>query len=227
MKKSSSIANVVRDFVISHPFLRECLILGVINYSALARYLLSELKKYGYETSLGAIKMSLIRLKEELKKIHTSLNAKIRKIIASSVIELQTDLVVISVYRNVVLPKITQVTKIMENARFFQLTQGTITFTIIAAKEVSRDVIELLGKENIVEYLDNQTAIIIVSPEEITKTPGVVALISSVLASNGINITQIISCYRETIIVCDRKEASKAYSILEDLIISARGELGI
>ncbi len=222
MGRPSSVANAVRNLVMSRPFLRECLALGLVNYSALARYLQNELSNKGCEASLGAVKMALIRLREELEGVYTSLDSRIRSIIASSVVELQTDLVVISAYRNVVLPKMAQVIKIMERARFFQLTQGTVTFTIIAAKEVSKDIINLLGWESIMEYLNDQTAIVIISPEEITKTPGVIALISTVLASNGINITQIISCYKETIIVCDRRQASRAYSILEDLIISAR-----
>ena len=217
-----SVSSAVKEFIESRPFLKECLSLGLVNFSAMTRYLQIELGKRGFEASLGAIKMALIRLREELKKEYTSLDSRIRTIIASSVMELQTDLVVISAYRNVVLHKMPHVMKIMGKARFFQLTQGTVTFTIIAAREVSRDVINLLGKENIMEYLDDQTAIVIISPEEITKVPGVIALISTVLASNNINITQIISCYRETILVCNREQASKAYSILENMIMTAR-----
>jgi len=225
MRRVGSIANAVRNFVISHPFIKECLALGLINYSALARYLLSEMRRQGREASLGAIKMALIRLRDEIRSTQIPLSRRIKEIIASSAMELQTDLIVISVYKSAVLPKIIEITKIMERARFFQLTQGTVTFTIIIASEVGDEVIEILGRRNIVEYLDNQTAIVIVSPEEITKTPGVVALISSVLAGNGINITQIISCYRETVIVCSRDEALKAYAVLEELITTSRKEL--
>ena len=93
---------------------------------------------------------------------------------------------------------------------------------MVSVGEVLEDLVKLIGEDNIVEVLEDQTAIVMVSPEEITRTPGVIAYITSALANNGINITQIISCHRETVIVCDRSEASRAYTVLENIISSAR-----
>ncbi|WP_234394346.1 ACT domain-containing protein [Thermococcus piezophilus] len=69
-----------------------------------------------------------------------------------------------------------------------------------------------------VSILRDQTALTIISPGRIIETPGVVAFMTSALSSNGINITQVISCYKDTIFVIDRKDTPKAYQILEELI---------
>ncbi|RLE99359.1 MAG: hypothetical protein DRJ63_05670 [Thermoprotei archaeon] len=45
---------------------------------------------------------------------------------------------------------------------------------------------------------------------------------SLVLAHHGVNITQFISCHTDTILIINRREALKAYTVLEKLILSAR-----
>ena len=218
----SRAAEAVRKYVMSRPFLRECIEEGVINYSALARLIADELRKAGVNTSVGAVKMTLIRIREDLLRVKESLDERVRKVIASSVIELQTDLVVVNAFRNAVISKLASIIDVVGNARFFQLTQGAVSLTLIVARETLSDLMRVIGEDNVIEVLEDQTAIVMISPEEITRTSGVIAYISSALANNGVNITQIISCYRETVIVCDREDASKAYSILEDLITSAK-----
>ncbi|WP_042701186.1 ACT domain-containing protein, partial [Thermococcus sp. PK] len=79
--------------------------------------------------------------------------------------------------------------------------------------------------EEIVELIEEQTAIILISPEEIIETPGIMAVMTSTLSSNGVNITQVISCHKDTIFVLDRKNAPKAYQILEDIILKMRRTL--
>jgi len=37
-----------------------------------------------------------------------------------------------------------------------------------------------------------------------------------------VNITQVISCHKDTIFVLNRRDAPKAYQILEDMILKMR-----
>ncbi len=221
-KGKMSVAKAVRDAVLSHPAIRECLILDVINYSALARIILKELEKKNIKTSTGAVKMALIRIGEELKKERAFFEKRIKNVVAKTVIELQSDLTVITVKKRTVLDKIGGLSKIMENARFFQLTQGVETFTFVISSEEKDRIISTLGREDIVDLIEQQTAIVLISPEEIIETPGFVAFVTSALSSSGINITQVISCHKDTIFVVDRKVAPKTYRILEELILEMR-----
>lgn len=215
-----SVAKAVKNIVLSRPAIKECLILDVINYSALARVILEELEKKNIKTSIGAVKMALIRTGEELKKEKALFEKRIRNVVARTVIELQSDLTVITAEKGAVLNKIEQLSKVMENARFFQLTQGVETFTLVLSSEEKEEVVRILS--NIVDLIEEQTAIILISPEEIIETPGFVAFVASALSSKGINITQVISCHKDTIFVLDRRDAPKAYQILEELILRMR-----
>ena len=217
-----SVAKAVKDIVLSRPAIKECLILDVTNYSALARVILKELEKKNIKTSSGAVKMALIRIGEELKKERAFFERRIKSVVAKTVIELQSDLTVITVEKRAVLNKIEQLSKVMENARFFQLTQGVETFTLVLSSEEKDKIVRILGKGNIVDLIEEQTAIILISPEEIIETPGFVAFVASALLSGGINITQVISCHKDTIFVLDRRDAPKAYQILEELILRMR-----
>ncbi len=220
-KEKLSVAKVVRDLIMSKPMIKECMLLDVINYSATARILAKELEEMGYTTSTEAIKMSLLRLREELKKERGLLEKRIQKIIAKTVIELQSDLAVITVEKSALLRDFHSFSGIMERARFFQLTQGLETFTVVISSE-QKDEILRLWEGYIVDVIEDQTAIVLISPKEIIETPGVVTFITSALSFNGINVTQVISCHRETIFVVNRKDAPFAYQIIEKPILQMR-----
>ncbi|AFK23174.1 hypothetical protein Py04_1603 [Pyrococcus sp. ST04] len=165
--------------------------------------------------------MALIRLGEELSSERAEFEESIRRVIAKTVIELQSDLAVITVNKQVALARINDILEIMKKTRFFQLSQGVDTFTIAIANEDKEEVVRAL-KEGIVDVVDGQTAIILISPYGIMQTPGIIAFITTALAVNGINLTQVISCYKDTVLLVDRKDAPSAYSVLEDLILKMR-----
>ncbi|KPU62283.1 hypothetical protein EP1X_09555 [Thermococcus sp. EP1] len=217
-----SVAKIVKEIVLSRPAIKECLILDVINYSALARVILKELEKENIKTSAGAVKMALIRIGEDLKKERAFFEKRIKNVVAKTVIELQSDLTVITVERRAVLNNLEQLFKVMENARFFQLTQGVETFTLVLSSEEKEKVLEIIQPKAIVDLIEEQTAIVLISPEEIIETPGIIAIMTSTLSSNGVNITQVISCHKDTIFVLNRRDAPKAYQILEDMILKMR-----
>jgi len=217
-----SVAKIVKEIILSRPAIKECLILDVINYSALARVILKELEKENIKTSTGAVKMALIRIGEDLKKERALFEKKIKNVVAKTVIELQSDLTVITAERRAVLNNLEQLFKVMENARFFQLTQGVETFTLVLSSEEKEKVLEIIQPKAIVDLIEEQTAIVLISPEEIIETPGIIAIMTSTLSSSGVNITQIISCHKDTIFVLNRRDAPKAYQILEDMILKMR-----
>ena len=217
-----SVAKIVKEIILSRPAIKECLILDVINYSALARVILKELEKENIKTSAGAVKMALIRIGEGLKKERAFFEEKIKNVVAKTVIELQSDLTVITAERRAVSNNLEQLFKVMENARFFQLTQGVETFTLVLSSEEKEKVLKIIQPKAIVDLIEEQTAIVLISPEEIIETPGIIAIMTSTLSSSGVNITQIISCHKDTIFVLNRRDAPKAYQILEDMILKMR-----
>jgi len=212
----------VREYVSSRPYLLEALSRKIVNYSALARLIVSELN-LGKE-NIPAVKMALRRFTEKLKE-KSFTEDRVREIIASSSLQLINDIVVCTicgVQGSSVLTK----EVFLKKTGFLQVTQSSRHMTIMMDKYLYNSIRSLiektLAKIGDVEVLENQTAILITSPREIIKTPGVIAYILSALASQGINITQFISCHTDTILIVDRREALKAYTVLEKLILNAR-----
>jgi aspartokinase len=60
--------------------------------------------------------------------------------------------------------------------------------------------------------------IVVHSPEELEVTPGVVAFLTTLLAEQGVNIVEFISCWTQTIIVIEKKDSLKVYETLSNLV---------
>ncbi len=218
-----SVAEAVRKILNSHPSLLDALRLGVVNYSSLAGYIRGEVEsqiKRG--ARMEAIKIALIRFARDLAEEWSVLENRVAAIISDSVLELKNDLAVVSARSERFLASLSKLAGVFHEARFIQITQGTEVFTLVVDLRLVDAVKTALGSENVVATLENQSAIILVSPPEIITTPGVVAYVTYLLASNGVNITQIISCHTDTIFVVDRRDALRAYSILEKQILLLR-----
>lgn len=220
-ERKPSVAKLVKDLIEAKPVVKEAMTLGIVNYSALARLLTDELERKGFKTSLGAVKMALIRLGEVLRYGRSEFEESVRNVMAGTVISLQSDLTVLTARKSAVMMNLQYILKNVQNARFFQLTQGIGTFVIAISREDSERISEILGN-GLLEKRDGQAAIVLISPDTILEKPGIVAFITSILAYNGVNITQVISCYRDTILVLDRRDAPRAYQLLEEIIIRMR-----
>lgn len=223
LRERHSISEVVRRIILTHPSILDCIKMGIVNYSSVAKLISGEVKKVGgfKEVSTNAIKMSLIRFSEKLKD-RSTLEYNIMKLLAKSTLELQTDLKVLTVRKDISTAKLSELIARLSHARFFQLTQGTRSFTLVISKEAEEEVLKVIGVDSIEDEVDDQSAIIIVSPKEIITVPGVISYITSLLSWNGINITQIISCSVDTILILSRYDVLKAYNIIEELILKSR-----
>ena len=137
-------------------------------------------------------------------------------------LELITDLIMMTISKEAIISRLDEIMKLVSNARFFQLTQGVKTFTFILPRELYKGIIDIIGIWNVIEMLNNQAAIVMINPPRIMTTPGIVAYITTLLAFNGINITQIISCYIDTVLVLNEEDSYKAFYILRELITKFR-----
>ena len=208
------VAGLVRERVERDPCLSDCLARGVVNLSELARQLAGELEEtLGVEASVPAIKMALHRLSRRLRG---DLKARVEAVLSRSTLIIH-DSVSVATFPGNLMPKALSVAaEIASKARFIQVTQGFRNATIVVSSEDLDYIIERVGEP--LGVIRDQAAIIIVSPEEIITTPGVIAYLTTYLSVNGVNITQIISCYIDTIIVLDSKQATKAYNLLYNIL---------
>ena len=68
----------------------------------------------------------------------------------------------------------------------------------------------------------DQAVLVIVSPKDVVEVPGFIAHVTGILASNGINISQIESVYTDTILVMKLDDALKAFQLLREAIEVAK-----
>lgn len=210
----SGVASLVRERVERDPCLSDCLARGVVNLSELARHLAGELEEsLGVEASVPAIKMALHRLS---KRLRGNLKAQVEELLSRSTLVIH-DSVSVATFPGELMPRALSVAaEIAGRARFIQVTQGFKNVTIVVSSENLDYIVKKVGEP--IEVIGDQVAIIIVSPPEIIATPGVIAYLTTYLSVNGVNITQIISCYIDTIIVLDSKQATRAYNLLYNIL---------
>jgi hypothetical protein len=223
-QESISIAEAARLIVSGKPSIVDGLRQGVINFSALADMIKEQvMEMVGKESvNVDSIKMALMRYAEELKSKKQLLEEQIAEVTAKSILELKNDVAVLTINQKVFIVRIDQIFKSLNSFRFLQLTQGTETFTVVTDLQSKDKIVEVVGENNIVLKIENQSAIVIISPRQIMEVPGVIAYITDLLSTNGINITQIISCYTDTLLIVDREDALRTYQILENKILSLR-----
>lgn len=224
MADQISIAEATRRVIQVHPSIIDGIKQGVINYSALAELIRERVLRLANRKSvqIDAIKMALMRYAEELKENRKLIETNISKIIAKSELELKNDLTIFTVHQHALINKFDELTKFMEGARFFQMIQGTKTFTIAAHQHLLPSLVELIQEKNIVATNNNQSALILISPPEIIDTPGIVAYVSDLFATHNINITQFMSCHLDTIFIISREDSITAYQLLEEKIMLFR-----
>ncbi|MCE4600002.1 MAG: ACT domain-containing protein [Desulfurococcales archaeon] len=211
---SGNAAELVRERITRDPCLSDCLARGIVNISELARQIAREIRETRrVEVNPAAAKIALHRL---AKKLKGTMRSRVEEVLSKSTIIIH-DSVTILTFPGHLMPKALSVTsQVAENARFIQVTQGFKQVTLVVSSEDVDYIVSRIGKP--LERIDEQTAVVMVSPEDIITTPGVIAYITSYLAGNGVNITQIISCYVDTIIVVDSRDALKTYNLLRNLV---------
>ncbi|RLF03005.1 MAG: ACT domain-containing protein [Thermoprotei archaeon] len=221
MKKRNkkSITSIVREIIFTRPCILESIVNNYANYSALSRLLYDDVSKYlkKKDIKLSTIKISLIRISEKLRGERKNTEKIIKDVIANSSLTIIDGIDVITI-RHISLKQLQILLKIFEKSRFYHFTQGIGQITIMTDYESYREILKIFSSDNILNVLENQSAVILTSPKNIIYTPGVIAYLSSLLSIRKINITQMISCHTDTIFVVSRNNALEVFKLLQDVI---------
>jgi len=210
----SSISQVVVEVVSGDPALRQCIARGIVNYRKLAKTLQPIVSQIlGKEVSVDTIKVALLRSSSRVGE-ERSVRREVLDVIARSSVELRTDITII-VVRSGAINYIAQLlTKVVPRARFVAVMQSVVATTIVVDRDSAEELLKSIKREDVIDVQREQAAIVIVSPEEIMKVPGVLAYIANVLSQNSVNIVHIESCYTDTIIIVSKSDLEKAFGII-------------
>lgn len=209
-KNRINISSLAQKYINERPALKECLQRGLINYSALAREICDTYKIEHFQ----AIVVAARRISGRLKK-RSLIYIPALELIKKARILLRTRIVVVTVEPSGDLDKIHQIRKKIKSKRGdFNLVEGEESLTMITNESFLNEIKETF-RNRIIKYSTGLSQITMIFDKKLESTPGVVALVYSLLAERGINIMEELSCWTDLHVVLKESEASKAFELLQ------------
>jgi aspartokinase len=201
-----SLAQECRKVVSRYPYMLDGLREGIVNYRAVARKIKSEVEENaGRDVDIEAVTTAVRRYGEKLQKGDGD-HERVRSVLSNSRVSLRGNVVSITATEFGELPRF---------GGFTHLVRGS-SYTTVVTDDDNADEVRDAVEGEVVERVDDLTCITVESPDDIVDVPGVLARMVSRFSSEEINIVDITSCYTETIVVVEKRDAVKALETLEE-----------
>jgi hypothetical protein len=213
-EEKKSTAELTREYIDSHPSVRDCISKDLINYSSLARQIMKDLGLTHEEAVLAACRRYALKLSK------TDLEGQIIGIFKESTLEVKSRIIIVIAKNDwVVLRNLEEVVKkILAEKSALQIIQSSNAITVMSEDKHLPTIQKAIGDEYILRIREELAEITLKSPSRIEDVPGSFAYISGILAENGINLVEAVSCYTDTIFVVEKDVVMKAFEILSGLI---------
>ena len=189
-----------KEYIDQHVAVKACLRKGLINYSALARDIS---KKIGQEDSFDAILVASRRYVDQL--VFKDQEKHILALLKKSKVKMRTGLC------RVILEPHTHMSDHFVPLHFIK---GSTGITILTEEENHRE-LRRMYEHNILDTRKGLAEVVVVSSKDTDDTIGVTAYISTILASNDVNILTTFGSYKEDIFIIEEKDLSKVLKIFE------------
>jgi len=202
----------------NNPSIRRCMSQGLINNTALARYIIAEKKVNG---NLDAVSSAIRRYKlDKYDEIFDTVN----KIVSFGELSTRSRLANIAVIKDAeiqeILPKLFSIIQ-FNRGDVLRIIQADEAIKILVNEKNLEKVKNLLPKKKIIKIDQNLAELNIHLHPDAIKTPGIIAAISNELAMNNINVMEFMSCVPEMLWFVKEKDILKAYNVLYQLCGSA------
>ncbi|MFV0530371.1 MAG: hypothetical protein ACK5MD_02925 [Flavobacteriales bacterium] len=214
-----TIADYVEEIIQESLYLEESLKLKIVNYSALAEYLVPEVeKKMGKSVKPGAVMMALRRL-------HFPTGLGIKNDIDSRLNQLGN----ITLRMNIVDYTFKNSPSIIQNQlKFLQSSDGNqeeiLAFTrgihetnLLVNRNLKKQVAMIFNHETLLSLQENLSAISIELPKESSLIKGLYYQLFKRIAWEGISIYEVVSTTNEITLILNNEVIDKAFSIIKKL----------
>jgi hypothetical protein len=214
-----SISDAIKKKVLHSPFLEAGLASGIINLSALARQIKPEIESQLIKNaSEGALIMALKRLAD---KLHDDklLNQDLSRFFGDITIRSNISEFTFQKSKTIVARQI-KLLQEMEHRpdAFITFTSGVLEITILVSGDMKEKVEKIFRDEIMVSSYEQLSAVILRLADDTVITPGIYYLILKQLAWENINLVEVVSTYREFIMIIQNNQVDRAFSILKALI---------
>lgn len=210
----TNITHQVWKMLDNSPSIRRCMSKGLINNTALAKYIVTEKKLDG---TLDAISSAIRRYKlNRYDEIFDTAN----KIVSFGELSTRGKLANIAVIKDAeiqeLLPKIFSIIQ-YNRGDVLRIIQADEAIKILVNEKNLEKVKNLFPKKKIIKIDRNLAEINMHLHPEAVNTPGIIAVISNELAMNGINVMESMSCVPEMLWFVKEKDVLKAYNVMFQL----------
>jgi hypothetical protein len=209
-------AEIARQYVAGHPSVADCLAYGVVNVTALARKIGTEL---GFEHP-EAIEAALRRWRPE-RGPSATVEGRVLSVVRESRIEVRTRVALVTAPPNwKLLARLVEVGPAppANRRRLFQVLQSPTAVTVLCEEDLVDPVLTAIGTRQSIVAERGLAAVAVHSPETILETPGVLAFLSGALYRAGLNCLELMSLHLESTFVVRQADALPAFRVLSDLI---------
>lgn len=216
MKK---ISDAVKEIVSTKPFIESALDAGIVNYSALSKYIKKDVENLVYkEVQTGAIQMSLRRMQLISDQIVSNKLKVVLKNIGD--VTVRTNLIDFTYRNSKTLGDSQQ--KLLEQVKqnkdfFYTFAQGVNESTIILSRAEEYIFTEIFKNEKLISRNQDLASITIKLPPENARISGLYFHFFKLLAWDKVNICEVISTTNEFTVIVENKDVKKAFGVLMSL----------
>ena len=207
----TNITHEVLKTLDNNPSIRRCMSQGLINTTALAKYII---KEKNINATLDAVSSAIRRYKlDKYDEIFDVAN----RLVTFGEISTKSKLANIAVIKDSevqeLLPKLFSIIQ-FNRGDALRIIQADEAIKILVNEKNLDKVKELLPKKKIIKIDRNLAELNIHLHPEAVKTPGIIAIISNELALNNINVMEFMSCVPEMLWFVKEKDILKAHNVM-------------
>jgi hypothetical protein len=216
-----TVSQYVRRLIQLDPCLDSALRRGFANASAVARILRPQVEALiGASVTEGSVLAALKRMRRP--ELSGGPELPVARVLSASRLDLKTGL------GKIVLRRTPQVADALgelaarHRRMFLQVLQGISSYTVVHESRLRDEILRSVPSGSVLAESSGLAALTVVSPPEISETPGVVSALLQRLASRGVNVEEVVSCHVDTIIIVRSEEGGRAFDSLQELISECR-----
>ena len=213
-----TISHVVKKLIEAKPMLQEAIANNIVSFANLAEHLKIQIEKeLGTKVKEPAIVMALRRYAENTnKKENVSIPVKF-----NTELIMKTGLTDITIVKtNSALSKLRKVYELVdyEKGETLNIIQGDYEITLVISQKKADKLLKVLEHEKIINVEKELVSVSMTFSKDFLYTPGSLARATRKLAWENINIFENISTMTELIFIVKKKDATRAYNALQELI---------
>jgi len=201
----ASTAELTELYLSEHRSIRDCLLNGLINYSALSRKIADELHITN-TTSMEAILVAARRYKE--KHQNKTQEKAVIELLKQSNVSVKNNVVIVVIEKNGYPEGLLDIERQIKKERgLFYMVEGVRTITAL----VQKNNLKLLQKTltHQISEVKEDNSLISIDNTKFTGVPGVIYFTTGLLYERDINMDVYIGVYGETLLVIASKDLPK------------------